>query len=93
MNIHEKAAIRNTYSALRYEAITFTAGRYDSTPTPGIVNAAPFKGLHVTNFGDVEIEGVDGQSVIFTLTPGCWPYGGNAIIEAGTTSTGLIALY
>lgn len=85
MNTYIKSVLRNISSALRYENVTFTDGEYRTT--------TPFKGLHVANFGDVEIEGVDGVPVVLTLTPGCWPYGGNAIIEAGTTSTGIVALY
>ena len=85
MNTYIKSVLRNISSALRYENVTFTAGEYRTT--------TPFKGLHISVDGNVEIEGVDGTTVVLTLTPGCWPYGGNAIIQSGTTSTGIVALY
>lgn len=86
MKVYERAAIRNTYSALRYELVTFDGGA-DYTPS------SIFKGLHVTTGGNVEIVGVDGESIIMQLTPGTWPYGGTAINFGGTTMTDLIALF
>jgi hypothetical protein len=85
MNNYIKSVLRNISSALRYQTVTFADGEYRVT--------TPFKGLHITNSGEVEIEGVDGETVVLTLTPGCWPYGGSAIIENGTSSTNIVALY
>lgn len=86
MKVHERAAIRNTYSALRYELVTFPMGN-DYVPS------SVFKGLHVTTGGNVEIVGVDDESIILQLTPGVWPYGGKAINFGGTTLSDLVALF
>jgi hypothetical protein len=81
-NIYEKGLIHQNTSAVAYEALTFTDGFY--TPTVGKV----FAGLYIapgTANGDVEIEGVDGETAILTLSPGVWPLGGQRIVEDGTT--------
>lgn len=81
-NIYEKGLIHQNTSAVAYEALTFTTGYY--TPTVGKV----FAGLYIapgTANGDVEIEGVDGNTAVLTLGPGVWPLGGQRIVENGTT--------
>ena len=81
-NVYEKGLIHQNTSAVAYEALTFTAGFY--TPTVGKV----FAGLYIapgTANGDIEIEGVDGETVILTLGPGVWPLGGQRIVETGPT--------
>jgi len=81
-NIYEKGLIHQNTSAVAYEALTFTDGFY--TPTVGKV----FAGLYIapgTDNGTIEIEGVDGETAILTLSPGVWPLGGQRIVEDGTT--------
>jgi len=53
----------------------------------------PFKGLHIAVGGTVAIRGVDDLVVSFTVTAGCFPYGGIGIIQAGTSATGIVALF
>ena len=89
-NIYEKGLIHQNTSAVAYEALTFTDGFY--TPTVGKV----FAGLYIapgTANGDVEIEGVDGNTATLTLSPGIWPLGGQRIVENRTTiSTGAVTV-
>lgn len=83
-NVYEKGLIHQNTSAVAYEALTFTGGFY----TPTVANV--FSGLYIapgTTNGDVEIEGVDGNTAILTLGPGVWPLGGQRIVENGTTIT------
>jgi len=100
MNAYIKGLLRNNISsALRYEAVTYHAGEYvpgnsfPYDPSNVTIEPSPFKGLHITVAGDVVIRGVDEQTITLTLTVGTWPYGGMGIIESGTTSTGIIALF
>jgi hypothetical protein len=81
-NVYEKGLIHQNTSAVAYEALTFTDGFY--TPTVGKV----FAGLYIapgTANGTIEIEGVNGQTRVLTLSPGVWPLGGQRIVQSGTT--------
>jgi len=99
MNSYIKSVLRNINSALRYEYVTYANGEYvpgnditADTVYEGL-QLSPFKGLHISVAGNVAIRGVDDVVVILTLPAGCWPYGGTGIVEDGTTSTGIIALF
>ena len=81
-NVYEKGLIHQNSSAVAYEALTFTDGFY--TPVVGKV----FAGLYIapgTANGNIVIEGVDGETVTLTLSPGIWPLGGQRIVETDTT--------
>jgi len=97
-NTYITSVLRNINSALRYEAVTYISGEYipdynmnweAETPAP----FTPFKGLHISVPGNVAIRGVDNNVVVLTLPIGCWPYGGIGILQSGTTSTGIVALF
>jgi hypothetical protein len=81
-NVYEKGLIHQNTSAVAYEALTFTDGFY--TPTVGTVFAGLYIAPGTANAG-IEIEGVDGETVILTLSPGVWPLGGQRIVDSGTT--------
>jgi hypothetical protein len=89
-NVYEKGLIHQNSSAVAYEALTFTDGFY--TPTVGKV----FAGLYIapgTANGTIEIEGVNDQTCVLTLSPGVWPLGGQRIVQSGTTiSTGAVTV-
>ena len=99
MNAYIKSVLRNITSALRYEKVTYSSGEYvpgnsfPYDPSNVTVEPSPFKGLHITVPGNVAIRGVDEQVTILTLSVGTWPYGGIGIVQSGTTSTGIVALF
>jgi len=82
MNSYQKSLLRENSSAVAYAPLEFTDGEF--VPTENRL----FCGLYITpdtETGDIEIEGVDGASVVLTLSSGYWPLGGAKILEAGTT--------
>lgn len=83
-NIYQKSLIRENSSAVAYAPLAFTSGEY--VPDDNIL----FAGLYIapgTANGTIEIEGVDGETAILTLSPGVWPFGGAKILQTGTTIT------
>lgn len=81
-----KSSLRTISSALRYEEIDVSEEDYETTDFP-------FKGLHINEEGDVNIQGVDGESAVVHLLPGTWPYGGIGILSEDTTSTNIVVLF
>lgn len=71
-------------SATSYEDVDVSVSDYDPEH--------PFKGIYVTVAGIVNLEGVDGVAVQFDLDKGIHPLGGQNILNASTTATGIKAL-
>ena len=87
LNLYEKSLIRDTTSVVAYAPLIFTAGEYIPTVDG---ETRLFSGLYVapgTSNGNINIQGVDGNSIVITLSPGHWSFGGAKIIQADTTIT------
>ena len=109
MNVHIREALRSISSAFKYLPLNVTtlpntyyypnaatdALRNRSTPLVDINDAGvPFKGVHINADCTLKIIGVDGVVATFTLTAGCWPYGGLGIFKTGSTgASNIILLY
>lgn len=73
-------------SATSFEDVSTILGSSDYEPEH------PFKGIYVTGAGVVNIQGVDGVNMTFDLDKGIFPLGGQKILQASTTATGIRAL-
>lgn len=107
MNVHIREALRTISSALKYLPLNVTtlpntyyypnapAELQNSNSAIADINdvGAPFKGIHVNAECTVKIIGVDEVVATFTLTPGCWPYGGVGFFKTGSDATDIIVLY
>jgi hypothetical protein len=87
MTVFERAAMRNTQSALSYQVIPATwdgGGSWDDNDL--YVTDQIFKGIHANADGAVSIVGIDDNACTFFVKAGCtYPYGGKAINPIGTT--------
>lgn len=107
MNAHIEEALRTISSALKYLPLDVTTlpnsyyypnaetnDQNRDTPISNIRDAGrPFKGIHVNSAGTLSIVGVDGAEATFSLTPGCWPYGGVGLFRDNSTTTDIVLLY
>lgn len=83
-NVYEKGLIHQNSSAVAYEALTFTDGYY--TPTVAKVFAGLYISPAVTTAYPIVIEGVDGIARELSVIGGLWPFGGQRIVEEGTSA-------
>lgn len=107
MTVHIREALRTISSALKYLPVDITAKpntyyypnaesslQNSNTPITDIADAGtPFKGIHVNAECTLTIIGVDEEEATFTLTPGCWPYGGVGFSKTGSDASDIIVLY
>lgn len=90
MTVFERASMRNTQSALRYETVpmTWDEGAHVWYNNDQYFTASPFKGFHVNTDGYVSVIGIDGIPFTFSVKAGMtYPYGGIGIDPVGTTVT------
>jgi hypothetical protein len=66
-------------SSIRYELPVYVAGVYQPTNY--------FKGLYISESGDITIAGYDEVEITIPVTPGVYPFAGKYIVESTTTAT------
>lgn len=87
LTVLQKKSLSNlTDSSTSFEDVSTILGSSDYEPEYA------FKGIYVTGAGIVNIQGVDGVNMAFDLDKGIYPLGGQKILQASTTATGIIAL-